>query len=123
MKLAKAQLEVIAMKCVEIITLRSLEKAHTESMDELFRQVLKSRTSGLTPDVRIYRHSTVETDFSIIIYGETKELHPKGTPLGQQLTDGLKGLGLLTHSVWVEKSVHGGEGGALIHPISPSGTK
>ena len=109
MKLAKAQLEVIAMKCVEVITLRSLEKANIESMDELFRQILKSRISGLRPDVRIYRHSMVETDFSIHIYGQTRERHPKGTPLGQQLTDGLKGLGLLTHSVWVEKSAQGEE--------------
>jgi hypothetical protein len=114
MKLAKAQLEVIAMKCVEVITLRSLEKTNIESMDELFRQVLKSRISGLTPEVRIYRHSMVETDFSIHIYGETRERHPEGTPLGQQLTDGLKGLGLLNHTVWVEAAAlefphrHGG---------------
>ena len=90
------------MKCVEVITLRSLEKANIESMDELLRQVFKSKILSFSPEIRIYRHSTVETDFSIHIYWETKEPHPKGTPFGQQLNDGLKGLGLLTHSVWVE---------------------
>ena len=95
------------MKCVEVITLRSLAKVDIETMEELLSQVLKSKISGLTPDVRIYRHSILETDFSIHIYWETKEQHPKGTPLGQQLTYGLEGLGLLTHSVWVEKSAQG----------------
>ena len=99
--------EVIAMKCVEVITLRSLARVNIESMDELLRQVFKAKLSGFTPEIRVYRHSTVETDFSIHIYWETKEQHPKETPLGHQLTDGLKELGLLTHSVWVEKSAQG----------------
>jgi len=110
------------MKCVEVITLRSLVKANIESMDELLRQVFKSKISGVTPDVSIYRHSMLETDFSIHIYWETKEQHTKGTPLGQQLTSGLEGLGLLTHSVWVEKSAQGepaafSMNGGLLQPL------
>lgn len=95
------------MKCVEVITLRSLAKVNIETMDELLRQVFKSKISGFTPKIRIYRHSTVETDFSIHICWETEEQHPRGSPLGHQFTDGLKELGLLTHSVWVEKSAQG----------------
>jgi hypothetical protein len=110
------------MKCVEVITLRSLAKANIESMDELMRQVFKSKISGLKPDVRIYRHSMLETDFSIHIYWETKEQHPKGTPFGQQLSYDSEGLGLLTHSVGVEKSAQGepaafSMNGGLLRPL------
>ncbi|RJR48846.1 MAG: hypothetical protein C4576_07770 [Desulfobacteraceae bacterium] len=103
--LAKAEAEVIAMKCVEIITLRSLARADIESLDEFLRQISKSKIGF--PDIRVYRHSMVETDFSIHIYWETNGQHPKGTAFGQQLIYGLKDLGLLTHSVWVEKSPQG----------------
>ena len=79
MMLAKAEAEVIAMKCVEVIALRSLARADIESLDELLRQVFKSKISGFTPEIRVYRHSMVETDFSIHLYWKTKEPHPKET--------------------------------------------
>ena len=36
------------MKCVEVITLRFLAKANIETMDELMRQVFKSKTPAYT---------------------------------------------------------------------------
>jgi hypothetical protein len=90
------------MKWVEIITIRSLAKVNTQLLDELLRQVVKSKTTGHPVEIRMYQHSIVESDLSIHIYWETKPQHQPESPLGQQFSYALKGLGLLNHSVWVE---------------------
>jgi hypothetical protein len=90
------------MKWVEVVTLRSLAKVNPQLVDELLHQVVESKTPGHPADIRIYHHSVVETDLSIHIHWETKDQHPRESPLGQQLSYALKGMGLLNHSVWVE---------------------
>ncbi|MCA1988598.1 MAG: hypothetical protein LDL07_05545 [Desulfarculus sp.] len=90
------------MKWMEIIALRSLVKANRHLVDELLGQLLQQRQSGLTATIRIYHHPTVHTDLSIHIHWKTEPLNPSGSPLGQQLAYALKGLGLLSHSIWVE---------------------
>lgn len=88
------------MKWVEIITLRSLAKVNTQLLDELLQQVVKSKTAGHPAEIRMYQHSILETDLSIHIYWETQHQHE--SPLGQQVSYALKGLGLLNYSVWIE---------------------
>jgi hypothetical protein len=90
------------MKWLEIITLRSHAKVETRLLDEFLLQVVKSKTSGHPEEIRIYQNSIVETDLSIHIYWETKPRSQRESPLGQQLSYALKGLGLLNYSVWVE---------------------
>jgi len=90
------------MKWVEIITLRSLAKAKRQLVDELLRQVFKQKESGLAASIRVYHHPAIETDLSIHIHWEDGLQHPSESPLGQQLSYALRGLGLLHHSIWVE---------------------
>ncbi len=90
------------MKWIEIITLRSHARVDTRLLDELLRQVVKSKTSGDPKEIRIYQNLIVETDLSIHIYWEAKARPQRESPLGQQLSYALKDLGLLNHSVWVE---------------------
>jgi hypothetical protein len=90
------------MKWIEIINLRSLAKVNMQFFDELLQQVGKSKTDGHQVEVRMYRHSILETDLSIHILWETEPQHQRESPLGQQFSYALKGLGLLNHSVWVE---------------------
>ncbi|GLI33056.1 hypothetical protein [Desulforhabdus amnigena] len=90
------------MKWIEVITLRSLVKANRQMVDELLSQVFKQKESGLAASIRVYHHPTVETDLSIHIHWENGAQHPSESPLGQQLSYALKGLGLLYHSIWVE---------------------
>lgn len=90
------------MKWVEIITLRSLAKAKRQLVDELLRQVFKQKESGLAASIRVYHRPAIETDLSIHIHWEDGLQHPSESPLGQQLSYALKGLGLLHHSIWVE---------------------
>ena len=90
------------MKWIEIITLRSFAKVNTQLLDEFLQQVVKSKTAEHPVEIRMYQHSILETDLTIHIYWETKPQHRRESPLGQQFSYALKGLGLLNHSVWVE---------------------
>ena len=90
------------MKWIEIITLRSLVKENRKLVDELLHQVSQQKESGPAASIRVYHHPTVETDLSIHIYWETEAHKPSSSPLGQQLSYALKGLGLLNYSIWVE---------------------
>ncbi len=90
------------MKWIEIITLRSLVKAKRQLVDELLCQVFQQKELGPAASIRIYRNPTVETDLSIHILWEKEAPPPSKSPLGQQLSYALKGLGLLSYSIRVE---------------------
>jgi hypothetical protein len=92
----------IAMKWVEIITLRSPTRINTQFVDELVRQVDRSDTPEHLIEIRTYHHSVVETDLSIHIYWTSESGTEHKSALGQKFSYALKNLGLLNHSVWVE---------------------
>jgi hypothetical protein len=95
-----------AMKWVEIITLRSLGNINRELIDELLKGVDESDaatdTSKHLVEIKIYRHTVVETDLSIHIYWESEKESQCESPLGLRLCSALKPWGLLNYSVWVE---------------------
>ncbi|MFH2065178.1 MAG: hypothetical protein ABIK15_08280 [Pseudomonadota bacterium] len=90
------------MKWIEIITLRSLEKANKQMVDELLDQLIRQKKSELAASIGVYHHPTVETDLSVHIHWETEAQHPSKSPLGHQLSYALKGLGLVNYSIWVQ---------------------
>ena len=90
------------MKCIEIITLRSLRKDNKQLVDELVRQVFTQKQQSPSASIKVYHHPCVETDLSIHIHWEIEAQHPGESPLGQRLSYALKGLGRVSHSIWVE---------------------
>ncbi len=96
------------MKWVEIISLRCPGNIDTRLIDELLKGVSEcdSPTNTLSHllEIRIYRHSVVETDLSIHICWKSEAKSQDKSPLGQRFASALKPLGLLNHSVWVERS-------------------
>ncbi|MCE5242113.1 MAG: hypothetical protein ABFD98_06990 [Syntrophobacteraceae bacterium] len=90
------------MKWIEIITLRSIEKANRVIVDELLDQFFKQRGPGLPSFVSVYNHSLVETDLSIHMHWETQAEPPGESLLSQRLSYALRDLGMLNHSVWIE---------------------
>ncbi len=92
------------MKCVEIITLRSLSNIDIGFLNQLLMEECKSDTAEHPAEIRIYRHSVVETDLSIHIYWESEPGSRHKSPLGLKFSYALRNLGLLNHSVWVEKT-------------------
>jgi hypothetical protein len=101
----------IAMRWVEIITLRSPANINTQFVDELLKQVHKPDTPKHLVEIRIYHHSVVETDLSIHIYWKSESGSQDKSPLGLRFSSALRNLGLLNHSVWVETA-------ALEFPLS-----
>jgi hypothetical protein len=110
----------IAMRCVEIITLRSPANLNTQFVDELLKGVRESDPPTDTPkhlvEIRIYHHSVVETDLSIHIYWKSEPGSQNKSPLGLRFSSALRKLGLLNHSVWVETA-------ALELPLSYGNSK
>jgi hypothetical protein len=96
------------MKWVEIITLRSPSKINGQFIDELLKGVGESDSPTDTPkhlvEIIIYHHSVVETDLSIHIFWESENKNQDKSPLGLRFSSALKPLGLLNHSVWIERA-------------------
>lgn len=93
------------MKWVEILTLRTIIKKNKQLVNELLHQLFQQKESGSDASIRVYHHPMIDTDLSIHIHWETEALHPSQSPLGQQLSYALKGLGLHSYSIWVETAV------------------
>jgi hypothetical protein len=96
----------IAMKWVEIITLRSPSKINAQFIDELLKGVSECDSPTDTPkhlvEIKVYHHSVVETDVSIHISWESEPGSQNKSSLGLSVCFALKPLGLVNHSVWVE---------------------
>ena len=96
------------MKWVEIITLRSPSRINGQFVDELLKEVSESDLATDTPkhlvELKIYHHSVVETDLSIHIYWKSELGSQDKSPLGLRFSSALKPLGLLNHSVWIERA-------------------
>jgi hypothetical protein len=109
----------IAMKWVEIITLRSPANINTQFVDELLKEVSESASPTDTPkhlvEIRIYHHSVVETDLSIHIYWKSEPGSQHKSPLGLKFSYALRNLGLLNHSVWVETGALTTHGSEVLH--------
>jgi hypothetical protein len=101
----------IAMRWIEIITLRSPANINTQFVDELLKEVSESDSPTDTPkhlvEIRTYHHSVVETDLSIHIYWESEPGSQNKSTLGLRFSYALRNLGLLNHSVWVETAALG----------------
>ena len=96
------------MKWVEIITVRSPENINRELVDEFLKGVGESDSPTDTLkhllEIKTYDHSVVETDLSIHIYWESEAGNQHKSPLGLRIFAALRSMGLLNHSVWIERA-------------------
>jgi len=90
------------MKWIEIITLRFLAKADRQFVEELLDQISQQKGRGCPASIRVYRRCVVETDLTIHFHWEAETRTPCESALGQRLTNALRDLGLIHHSIWVE---------------------
>ena len=90
------------MKWLEIIELRSVESN---------RELLESQLQELMDDVdkeihkyaiKAYRRVMIDTDVSIHLVHDSKNVERSGSPLGLRLASSLKEFGLVNHHVWIE---------------------
>lgn len=88
------------MKWIEIIKLRSAGKA-PEPLKAFLSAIATNGRSGPTK-MRLYRHATWETDWSLHLHWESEKSQKSGSALGLHLSQALKEFGLVDHSIWIE---------------------
>jgi hypothetical protein len=91
------------MKWLEIIELRSAGNKRAAIESQLQDLINLVNRGARQKKIKVYGHITVETDFSILLYNDSKRADLSGSPLGSRLTSALKEFGLVNYSVWVEK--------------------
>lgn len=88
------------MRTLEIIHLR-MAGATAHSLVELVRDSVRSQAD--LSDVRVYRHSKLETDLVVHLHRKTDHRSDSACECGERLTSILRGYGMVEHSVWVEE--------------------
>jgi hypothetical protein len=91
------------MKCLEIIELRkgnmdskNLGNTLTRFLDDLNKEYENY-------SMRLYRHLTVETDWSFHVQYHSRNHTTSPSPVGLRIASALKEFGLVHHSVWSEE--------------------
>jgi hypothetical protein len=90
------------MRWLEIVRLRSAGD-YGSLVDELLGQIpALERIAGLV-EIRSYLHPEIENDLSVHIFWESPVCKGNGSTIGDQIAYALRELGLVDHSVWIEK--------------------
>ena len=90
------------IKILEIIEVRSVKK-NKHNIVDFIDKLLSDQITDRNFAIKIYSHSTIETDYSIHLYYEKESAENLGTKLGYKLTEDLKEFGLVNHNVWIDK--------------------
>ncbi len=90
------------MKWLEIIELRSVESNRELLESQLQKLINEVDKETKKQAIKVYSHTTVETDFRIHLLHDSKEADISGSPLGLHLASALKKFGLVNHSIWIE---------------------
>lgn len=91
------------MEWVEIIETRSIGNGQELFKQDLIESMTKvDQERGLT-EIKIYRHTTVDTDLSIHLYWESEKVEKRGSTLGLHIASSLKEFGRVNHSIWIEE--------------------
>ena len=91
------------MNWLEIIELRSVNHDSGTLEKDLIRLMNKMDCEGKPQTFKVYKHGTVETDFSIHLHYDTEQAETSGSKSGLCLVSALKEFGLVNHSIWVER--------------------
>ena len=93
------------MKWLEMIELRSVE-CHRELLESQLQQLMHDMNKETDAQaIKIYRRIMLETDLSIHLFHNSKNVERNGSSLGLRLASSLKEFGVVNHSVWTEMSV------------------
>ena len=89
------------MRRLEIIQVRTAQK--NQLLLEQYLAGWLAQVSGGTQaqNITIYRHVSVETDFSIHLRHDS-ETEQADLALGERLASALREFGLVNHAVWIE---------------------
>jgi len=91
------------MKWLEIIQLRS-STMNRGSLEQLLATwISEDAKYDAAQTIKVFKHATVETDYSIHIEYDTDKSICDASELGVKMTTVLKEFGLVNHNIWIEK--------------------
>lgn len=94
------------IKILEIIELRAVKKNKQDILG-IIEKLHGDQITDRKIAIKIYSHSSIETDYSIHLYYEKETDENLGTELGYKLTTDLKEFGLVNHNIWIDKITGG----------------
>jgi hypothetical protein len=93
------------MKWIESIQLRSAGSNREILESKLQRLVDEVVSKRKRQVIMAFSRVSIDTDFSIHIFHDSKKVENGGSRLGLRLAAALKEFGLINHSIWME--IHG----------------
>ena len=90
------------MKWLEIIELRSVDNNRDQLESQLKKLIHEVEGELKMQNVKGYVRVMLDTDYSIHIFHDSKELENDGSPLGLRIASALKEYGLVDQSLWIE---------------------
>ncbi len=94
------------MRCIEIITLRSTRAVCESVLTEFLRHQVQDdelQAEGKPADIKIYTQAGMNSDISIHIHWDKSGKCVNKSSIGFNIVQELKCLGLISHSIWIEK--------------------
>ena len=90
------------MKWLEIIELRSVGSNRELVESQLQKLINEVEKEAKKQAINVYSRITIDTDFRIHLFHDSKMVKNKKSPLGLCLASALKAFGLVNHSIWIE---------------------
>lgn len=91
------------MNYLEIIELRSSDRDHGMLCEKLTVLIEDLNKGNEDCSVKLYRHNSVDTDWSVHLHYQLKSPSTSPSPLGFRISSALQEFGLVHHGVWSQK--------------------
>ena len=95
------------MKWLEMIKVQTATGLETKAEDKfaaLLKDVLNSPDSSGLTETALYNHASIPGCFAMQLAWDTETPKIHGSLLGLRLTQTMKSLGMVDHSVWIKNS-------------------
>jgi len=93
------------MKWLEIIEIRSASTNRELLESHLHRLMNEINRRAKKQTIKVYSQATIDTDFSIHLFHDSKTVEKNGSQLYFHLVSTLKEFGLINQSIWMEMTV------------------
>ena len=90
------------MTWLEIIELRSAGNNRQLLASELQNLIYELDKETRRQAIKAYKRMRLDSDFSIHLFHDSKEMKINGSRLGLRIASALKAFGLVKHRIWIE---------------------
>jgi hypothetical protein len=87
---------------LEVIEVRTGDRNQDLLKAQLQKLIRETDPGTKEQTIVVYNRAMINSDFSIHLFHSTEKVDINGSPLGLQLVSGLKGSGLVNHTIWLE---------------------